>query len=355
MNRLAIIHALLPALCLASAPVLAQHGQSGRHDGHARHGAPVPTPARGCTAEHAAMGHCTPGQVPAPAAAAQPADTATCTPAHAAMGHCTPTPPAARPACPPEHAAMGHCRSATDDTQAPREPIPPLTDDDRAAAFPDLHHNGMDHGPQLYALVRLDRLEAWDADPGTGQAWEGSASWGGDVHRALLRSEGERLGGRTSGSEVELLYSRGISPWWDLVAGVQHVTGDAPARSRAAIGLQGLAPQLFEVSATAYLGGRERVSATLEAEYELLLTNRLVLQPVLELELHGRDDPQRGLGRGLAKAEAGLRLRYEVHRRFAPYVGVAHERLFGGTADAHRAHGEPARETRIVAGIRTWF
>lgn len=360
-------HHALALACLAalgSTEAWAQHA----HQGHAAHEAP----ATDCAPEHAAMGHCTPAQ-PAKAQAdactpehdamghctpAQPAKAQAdaCTPEHAAMGHCTPAqPPEAQvDACTPEHAAMGHCVPATQ-AQSPREPIPPVTDADRAAAFPALAHEHMAHGPTTYGRVVFNRLEAWDGDHGTGQAWEGSASFGGDVQRLWLRSSGEREGGRTGSSELEALYGRAVTPWWDLVAGVKHDFRPASSQTWAAVGVQGLAPYMFEVSATAYLGESGQLAAKLEAEYELLLSNRLILQPLVELELHGDDDPRRGVGSGLSKAEAGLRLRYEFTRRFAPYVGVAHERTFGRTADYREGGGEASRETRVVAGVRFWF
>lgn len=311
MNRL--LHASTAGLllCFATGDTLAQHD----HGAHAK-------PASTCTPEHAAMGHCTP---PAPS-------DDSCSPEHAAMGHCTPT--------------RG--------PQQPREPIPPVTDADRAAAFPTLSHAGMAHGPATYTRVKFNRFEAWDGDHASGQAWEGSASHGGDIHRLWLRSSGSREGGRTTSSHVELRYSHAFARWWDVVAGVrQDMRPDS--RTRATFGVQGIAPYLFEVSAVAIVGEGGGVAAKLEAEYDLRFSNRLVLQPLLEVELNSKDNPARGIGSGLSKAEAGLRLRYEVTRRFAPYVGVSHERAFGQTAAYHEAAGEASRDTRLVAGVRFWF
>ena len=112
---------------------------------------------------------------------------------------------------------------------------------------------------------------------------------------------------------------------------------------------------MFEVSATGYVGESGHTAANIEVEYEVLFTNRLILQPLVELEFHGKDDPARGIGSGLSKVEAGLRLRYEVRREFAPYVGIVRERVFGRTADFHRAEGEPVDDTLFVAGVRVWF
>lgn len=279
-----------------------------------------------------------------------------CTPEHAAMGHCTPPEEAREPAhaCTPEHAAMGHCTMKPDPRQ-PRDPIPPVTDADRAAAFPTISHHGMAHEPVLYSRVTLHRLEAWEGDQVSGQAWEGSASFGGDIHRVWIRSSGERASGRTTSSSVDLLGSRAVARWWDLVAGLRRDFGPDASRTRAAFGVQGIAPWMFEVSAIAYVGEGGGVAAEFEAEYDVRFTNRLVLQPMLELELNAKDDPGRAIGSGLSKAEAGLRMRYEITRRFAPYIGIAHERSFGRTAGYHQAAGESARDTRIVAGLRVWF
>lgn len=364
---------LLPLSC-AVALAVALPAQA-QHAGHAQHAAPAAS--ANCSPEHAAMGHCTmpdthrhdarpqadtsdSGCTPEHAArghctlpAAAEADA--CTPEHAAMGHCAPAAKQANDGCPPEHAAMGHCTPAARGLSEPREPIPPLTDTDRAAAFPTLRHDGMSHGSAIYSRVVFNRLEAWDADHGTGQAWEGVASIGGDVQRLWLRSEGEREGGRTGSSDLEALYGRGITPWWDLVAGVRQDFRPTASQTWAAIGVQGMSPYFFEISATAYIGESGKLAAAFEAEYEMLLTNRLILQPMLELEFHGEDDPLRHTGSGLSKAEAGLRLRYEITRRFAPYVGLAHERTFGKTADYRLAEGDASRETRVVAGVRIWF
>ena len=247
-----------------------------------------------------------------------------------------------------------HAATADPATQLPREPIPDLTDADRAAAFPDLHHH-MAHPAELNFRVLFDHFEWQDADAGGAFSW-GSRTWiGSDLDRLWIRSGGERVSGRMHSADIEVLYGRSVSAWWDVVGGIRHDFNPGPSRSWAAIGVQGLAPYWFEVSATAYLGEGGQISAELEIEYELLLTNRLVLQPALGLSLHGKDEPGRGIGSGLSSAELGLRLRYEISRRFAPYIGVTSERLYGGTARLHRQAGGDARDTRLVAGVRWWF
>jgi len=252
-----------------------------------------------------------------------------------------------------DHSTMDHAVGQA--PSEPREPIPVVTEADRAAAFPPLKPHAMEHAPTFHSLVLFNRLEGWDADHGTGQAWEGSAWFGGDINRLWLRSEGEREGSRTESSELEVLYGRSVSPWWDVVVGVKQDFRPADSRTWAAFGVQGLAPYKFEVSATAYLGESGQIMASVEAEYELLLTNRLILQPLVEASFSSRDVPEYGEGTGLNKVEAGLRLRYEITRRFAPYVGVVHERLFGDTADHRRGEGGDATDTRFVAGVRFWF
>ena len=258
---------------------------------------------------------------------------------------------------PGEHRHMEHPAHAPDQ---PRTPIPPLADSDRAAATPPVHGHPFGDN-RIHGFMLIDGLEAWDSDEGTAWSWSGRGWIGTDLDRLWLRSDGEGVSGHAETAELEVLYGHSISPWWDVVAGLRHDfapgdgDGDGDAQDFVAIGLQGLAPQKFEVEATAYLGERGQSAIRLETGYELLLTNRLILQPRLELEAFGKDDPARGIGSGLGTAEIGLRLRYEFTRRFAPYIGVVHERAFGGTADLRREMAQPVDDTRVVVGIRTWF
>jgi copper resistance protein B len=251
-----------------------------------------------------------------------------------------------------DHAAMGHAMPRAPDE--PVTPIPRLTDADRAAAQPPpddhpVHDNG------IFRFVQFNRLEAFDADEGRGVEWEGQAWIGTDRNKLWLRSEGERIGGHTESADLEVLYGRAVTPWWDVVAGVRHDFKPGASQDFAALGVMGLAPYKFEVSATAYVGQGGQTAARLEAEYETLLTNRLILQPLVELNAYGQDDARRGIGSGLSSAEVGVRLRYEITRQFAPYVGVVREWSFGRTADLRRDEGEAVHDTRLVAGIRVWF
>ena len=249
-----------------------------------------------------------------------------------------------------DHASMDHASPGT----LPLEPIPVLTDADRAAAFPDVHAHHQ-HGTSLHSYWLLDRLEVTDGDGPRELGWEAQVWIGGDVRKLWLRSEGHADGGRVESGDIEVLYGQGIRAWWDVVAGIRHDIGEGPSRSWAAVGVQGLAPYKFELSATGYLGQAGRTAARLEAEYDTLFTNRLILQWRAEANLHGKDDPALGIGSGLSNLEGGLRLRYEIDRQFAPYVGLERGWSFGRTADLRRADGKPASETRFVAGVRLWF
>lgn len=259
-----------------------------------------------------------------------------------------------------DHSEMHYGRHVSPDLPAnaePLEPIPDLTPADRAAAFRPLDEHVM-HGESINSYWALDRLEAWDADEdGTGVAWEAKAWVGSDLNRIWLRSEGGRIDGSTQTADVEILYGRAVARWWDAVAGVRLDFGfdGAPSRTYAALGVIGVAPYKFEVEATAYLGESGQVGLGAEAEYEMLFTNRLIGQWLVEAEAWSKDDPEIGVGSGLSTIEAGFRLRYELHRQFAPYVGVVWERAYGGTADHRRAQSGDVDDTRIVAGVRIWF
>ncbi|MBS0226507.1 MAG: copper resistance protein B [Proteobacteria bacterium] len=236
----------------------------------------------------------------------------------------------------------------------PTAPIPAITDADRAAAVPPHGgHDMMDNAIHSYAL--LNRLETWNDTPGRGVAWEGRGWIGTDLNRVWVRTEGERISSRTESANAEVLYGHSVSPWWDVVAGVRHDFEPGNGQTFAAIGVQGLAPQKFEVEATAYVGQRGQIAMRFETEYELLLTNRLILQPMVEVNAYGKDDRLRGIGSGLSTAGAGLRLRYEFTRQFAPYLGVTREQAFGRTADFRREASGQKGDTRFILGVRTWF
>lgn len=252
-------------------------------------------------------------------------------------------------------AAQHHDHAGTDTAAQPLPAfVPAITAEDRAAAFPaDLEgHHPHDRAVNYFVLV--DQFDVQRRDGRIGVNWDARGWVGRDKDRLWFRTEGETDRDRLEDGEAHLLYGRAVSRWWDVVAGVRQDFQPGPSQTWAAVGLQGLAPYWFEVEATAYVGPSGRTEVRLETEYELLLTNRLVLQPLVELQLSGKDDPERGTGAGLSTVETGLRLRYEIRRELAPYVGVVWTRKVFGTADYAEAAGESARSARLVFGVRFW-
>jgi copper resistance protein B len=240
---------------------------------------------------------------------------------------------------------------------APYSP-PPVTEADRAAAFPDLAAMHVEHSmldDPLNKLVLLDRLETQDASGGTAQRWDLESWIGHSLTKVWIRTEGERVSGATERAELEVLRGKGFARWWELLAGARHDFDPGPAQSWAAVGVRGMTPYRFDLEATAYVGDGGRAALRVKSHYELLVTNRLILQPLAELNWYSQSDAARGIGRGLADAEIGLRLRYEVRREVAPYVGLVAQRKLGATADFARAAGQDPSDTRLVAGIRLRF
>lgn len=336
---LAIALQLAIALAFATAPAFAQEVDHSKmhHPPPVEEEPKVEKPVE--ELDHAAMGHAVPEVDHAAMGHAVPEVD------HAAMGHTMPA---------VDHAAMGHTMppAATE----PKEPIPEVTEADRLAAFPVLAPHAA-HGDAINSYWLMDHLEAWDADEGTGLGlgWEASAWIGTDLDRLWLRSEGEAVDGSVEAADIEVLYGRSVSRWWDVVAGIRHDFGEGPSQTFAAIGLMGLAPYKFEVQATAYIGQSGQTAAQLEVEYDTLFTNRWIGQWLVEANFHGKDDELRGIGAGLGTMEAGFRLRYEITRQFAPYVGVVREWAFGETAELRRVNMESASDTRLVLGLRFWF
>jgi copper resistance protein B len=263
------------------------------------------------------------------------------------------TPPQAKPP-PADHSQTDHAAHATPPRAHSGPDLPPVTDADRAAAFPDVHGHAA-HDDRIQYLVLFDQLDWQDGDNGSVASWDAMAWAGRDLDKLWLRTEGERSDGATESLDVEMLWGHAFARWWELVAGARHDFEPGSSQTWAAFGVQGVAPYKFEVQATAYVGESGRAALELEAEYELLVTNRLILQPLVELRLNGKDDPERGMGSGLSTTELGLRLRYEIRREFAPYVGVTWERKSGDTADFARLNGEPVEDTRWLVGLRFWF
>ncbi|MDN5864237.1 MAG: copper resistance system multicopper oxidase [Gammaproteobacteria bacterium] len=222
---------------------------------------------------------------------------------------------------------------------------------------PPAHMHATMQASSTHYKVMFDQLEyqAGGGDSPDAFAWEGQAWYGGDINKLWLKTEGTRIGGEAEDAGIEVLYDRAISSYFDFQAGVRHDFGQEPSRNWAAFGIQGLAPYFFDVELTGYLGPGGRTAARARAKYEWLFTQRLILEPELELNWYGKDDPARLIGSGLSNAALGLRLRYEFTRKFAPYIGVEYRRTFGNTSDYRLAAGERASDTEWLIGLRIWF
>jgi copper resistance protein B len=213
-----------------------------------------------------------------------------------------------------------------------------------------------ENGGMTYSQLMIDRLEYRALSGGDGYHWEGEGWIGGDVNRMAIKSEGEgETGGRLESAELQLLYSRAIDPWWNIVGGVRQDFRPRPERTYATIGIEGLAPYWFEVEGQLFVSTRGDAHARLEASYDQRITQRLILQPAMEVNVAAQDVPELGIGSGLSDIELGLRLRYEFAREFAPYVGVNWERKLGDTARYAQRVGDDPAATRLVMGLRFWF
>ena len=210
-------------------------------------------------------------------------------------------------------------------------------------------------GNDVIGKLLIDQLEAFNGRDGNGQAWELGGWYGTDENKLWIRSEGERSAGKVQDGDAEVLWNHAIATYWGSQLGVRHDFGVGPGRTWAAFGVEGLAPYWFELEATGYVGSSGRTAARLRVNYDVLFTQRLILTPELEANLYGKNDPARRIGSGLSDMQFGLRLRYEVRRQFAPYVGVVWTRRFGATADFARADQQAIFDRQWVAGVRIWF
>ncbi|MBL6612384.1 MAG: copper resistance protein B [Alphaproteobacteria bacterium] len=206
----------------------------------------------------------------------------------------------------------------------------------------------------VFSHVMLNQFEG-RLGRDTSFRWEGEAWAGTDSDRVLLRSEGEVSNGNVEEGQQELFYSRPISTYFNAQGGLRYDLDSRPGRGWLAFGIEGLAPLFFHVAATGYASDKGHYGAKLEGSYDQLLTQRLVLQPQVEMNFYSKDDPARLTGTGLSDIDMGLRLRYEFSRKFAPYIGVTYVSKFGGTADFVRAAGESVNDVRFTAGLRVWF
>ncbi len=213
------------------------------------------------------------------------------------------------------------------------------------------------HGGGAFSYLEAERLEYRSNDGDPVFLWDVQGWYGGDKNKLWLKTEGEYdfATDEFEDAEIQALWSRSVSRYFDLQAGIRHDFAPSDDRTFAVIGFQGLTPYLFEIDTAAFISDDGDVSARIEAEYELLITQKLILQPRTELNFAVQDVPAAGVGSGLSTAEVGARLRYEIRREFAPYIGVSWERTIGATADMKRANGEDPGAVSFVAGLRLWF
>ena len=216
-------------------------------------------------------------------------------------------------------------------------------------------HAGMEDDPTLVKLM-IDQLEQRSGDEEDPVVLESDVWIGKDLHKLWLKADVESVDGETEQAEVQARYSRAVAPYWDFQIGVRSdLKPSDEKRDWLALGFRGLAPYFFDIDAALYIGEQGRTQLTFDTEYEVMFTQRLVLSPELQLTINGKEDKALGLGTGLSSLEAGLRLRYEIVREFAPYIGVNWEGAFGKTADYIEDAGGETSDTQFVVGIRAWY
>ena len=254
----------------------------------------------------------------------------------------------------------GHATQTEETATASME----MSIDDDDLRDPHAYAEGEDFGPlgrphlldeAHFGAVLIDRLEYVQSSDNSWLAFSGQAWYGGTYNRANLKLELEADSGTVEHARTELLWNHAVASFWDTQLGVRFDSGETPDRTWAAFGVQGIAPYWFHVDATLYAGEGGDTAARLEAEYELLFTQRLILQPRLEANLYGQNDVDTGNGSGLSDLTLGLRLRYEITRQFAPYVGVQWAGLYGNAADYASNDNMPTEVTSWVIGLHMWF
>ncbi|WP_231635643.1 copper resistance protein B [Novosphingobium sp. ST904] len=217
-----------------------------------------------------------------------------------------------------------------------------------------------EHGGSSSSMILFNLAEYQVRNGRDGYRWDGEAWFGKDLDRLVVKTEGEGVLAGRSGTymetaEVQALYSRALDPYWNLQAGVRYDFKPNPSRTYATIGIEGVAPYWFETEAALFLSNKGEVLGRIEGYYDQRITQRLILQPRLEVNLSAQNVPETRIGAGITNAELGLRLRYELRREFAPYIGVSYDRKFGRTADYARSDGGDVKAASFVIGVRTWF
>ncbi|MEP7221771.1 MAG: copper resistance protein B [Novosphingobium sp.] len=281
------------------------------------------------------------------------------------------TPAAAQEMDHSQHNMAGHDMAGMDHS-APADPAaqaevgndapPPVPSDHAASKFypaermdravADLSHEGRVNVGGVF----IDQLEYRAVKGGDGYAWKAQAWYGGDIDRAALTTEGEGAFGESpERAEVSALWRHTVGPWFNLEAGVRHDFNPGPQRTYAVLGLEGLAPYWIEVEGQLLVSNKGEVHARLAASHDMRITQKLILQPDVEVNVAFQDVPALGIGGGIERIEAGARLRYQVTPELAPYLGVHWEGKLGGSARAARAAGERPSAVSAVAGVRFWF
>ncbi|CAB3853136.1 copper resistance protein B [Achromobacter piechaudii] len=279
---------------------------------------------------------------------------------HAGMDHSSMDHGAAQAPAPAAMAPASRDDAKMDHAGAPADspPVGSLPSSDGAAERGydsyGIHPHMMDNAPAWQVLFDKFGVSR-NRDGQNALQWDGRYWYGTATDRLLLKSEGERESGGGSQGKVEAFWSHAVSPFWDLQLGARRDIGTGPKRNWAAIGIEGVLPYNIELETTAYVGASGRTALALKAEYDLLLTQRLIFTPELEASLYGKSDPARGVGSGLSSGSLSLRLRYEVTREFAPYIGVSFDRKFGQTARYASDAGDSRSQTALIAGVRFWF
>lgn len=206
----------------------------------------------------------------------------------------------------------------------------------------------------LLTSVMIDQLEkgvqSGDATRVNAQAWLGY-----DLNKLWLKVDSEYTNSDEQDLEIQALYSHAIAPYWNVQMGVRQDTKPTPTRHWAVLGVQGLAPYFFDIDAALFVGEEGRTALRLSVEQDWLITQRLILTPEFEINAYSKKDETINIGSGLSDISAGLRLRYEITRKFAPYIGLDWSQKLGNTADLVRSDGESTGDTQFVVGVKAWF
>ena len=232
-----------------------------------------------------------------------------------------------------------------------------LTLDSGAFALPGPRQLKMADEHAFWAVTfnRFEYADGLSSSLGSVSQYDAQAWYGNSYERLVIKAEGELTDNKLAESETQILWGHAISTFWDSQIGLRFDSSEGPSRQWLTFGVQGLAPYWFEVDTSLSVGPEGRTAFNLEAEYELLITQRLILQPRFVVSAFGKDDPENGVGKGLSSLTTGIRLRYEFSRQFAPYLGVEWTGQYGNTADFSKLTNQPVRRTQWVAGIRFWF